>query len=383
MLEKVRSILKQSVIGLNSLQIPELFRKQLFIFRLMDGALVAGGAARQGALLAAAALLLLVATNACVKFAEDAPKATAGVLNLREWNFLQKGIVSLDGEWEFYWKELRNPSDFATDKKSSEFFFPFPGPWNGKTLVNKAGRKLKLEPHGYATYRLKLLLPKGEPPPAFKLFDMNTAYRLFSNGREIASNGVPGTSKENMTPQWRPLTAFQKIQADEIELILQVSNFEWSKGGAWRPIYLGDVEQIRDFREQKLALELSLGAIAFIIGLYYVFFYFLRRQEKASLVFGIWGLLFALYSLVHGERFLAYLAPGIDWHLDVRLAHVLHAYNTFAIPLFMSLMFPAEYSRRFRNVLLLFGLANGIAVLFLPPQVFSFNIAAFTSAYRV
>ena len=100
-------------------------------------------------------LFILTTTGACVKFAQNAPIAKAGTLDLREWNFLKKGIVPLNGEWEFYWKELRGPSDFKTGAAAPAFYFAFPGPWNGKTLAAKEGRKLELTAHGYATYRLK------------------------------------------------------------------------------------------------------------------------------------------------------------------------------------------------------------------------------------
>ncbi len=41
------------------------------------------------------------------------PVAVKGVLDLRGWNFERDGSVNLDGEWEFYWDRLLEPSDFA------------------------------------------------------------------------------------------------------------------------------------------------------------------------------------------------------------------------------------------------------------------------------
>ena len=34
------------------------------------------------------------------------PKAIKGVLDLRDWDFEKNGVINLDGEWEFYWKEF-------------------------------------------------------------------------------------------------------------------------------------------------------------------------------------------------------------------------------------------------------------------------------------
>src|SRR5690606_15241506 len=40
------------------------------------------------------------------------PRATAGHLDLSQWDF-DKSPVFLDGEWEFYWNQLLDSQDFA------------------------------------------------------------------------------------------------------------------------------------------------------------------------------------------------------------------------------------------------------------------------------
>ena len=40
------------------------------------------------------------------------PRAVQGILDLRGWDFGKDGVLSLEGEWEFYWQQLLAPGDF-------------------------------------------------------------------------------------------------------------------------------------------------------------------------------------------------------------------------------------------------------------------------------
>lgn len=40
------------------------------------------------------------------------PRAVKGVLDLSQWNWEKDGMVDLNGEWEWYWKQLYAPSRF-------------------------------------------------------------------------------------------------------------------------------------------------------------------------------------------------------------------------------------------------------------------------------
>jgi len=54
------------------------------------------------------------------------PRAVQGVLDLSQWDAARDGLVTLDGEWEFYWNKLLAPDDFkvaAPPEKTG--FFPF------------------------------------------------------------------------------------------------------------------------------------------------------------------------------------------------------------------------------------------------------------------
>ena len=40
-------------------------------------------------------------------------KAEKGILDLRNWDPEKESVLSLDGTWEFYWKNLRQASELS------------------------------------------------------------------------------------------------------------------------------------------------------------------------------------------------------------------------------------------------------------------------------
>src|SRR6476620_4717444 len=79
-----------------------------------------------------------------------------GVLDLRKWNWQKDGIISLTGNWEFYWKKFYSPSFFKDTSVAYTKHFAFvPSLWNKYIPEgqNSDGG------FGYATYHLVVLCP--------------------------------------------------------------------------------------------------------------------------------------------------------------------------------------------------------------------------------
>jgi hypothetical protein len=98
-------------------------------------------------------LILLAMLSRCAAWpmlSDQPPQAVAGVLDLRDWNFEQEGLVKLNGEWEFYWAQLLTAGDFSEGTSPPlTGFFHVPSRWNGYAVNDTA-----LTGDGYATYRL-------------------------------------------------------------------------------------------------------------------------------------------------------------------------------------------------------------------------------------
>ena len=103
-------------------------------------------------------LIVILISIASCKDVENiqTPVVKNGVIDLRRWDFSKNGNIKLDGEWEFYWKELLSNDEFKNGNKPKTFI-PVPGFWNAHIHNNK-----KIGDYGYGTYRVKVLLKDGE-----------------------------------------------------------------------------------------------------------------------------------------------------------------------------------------------------------------------------
>lgn len=300
-------------------------------------------------LIGATLLLLWVGLAACVPVQAlplSQPQVVDGVLDLRQWDFEQDGVVRLNGEWEFFWKQLLTSDDFAgTNPPAMTGLITVPGSWRGYEVNGQY-----LGSHGYATYRLTVLIDPATLPEellAVKIpVPLNTAHRLYVDGQLLGSAGQVGTTAEAMTPQSKPYIAPFAPAGEQVEILLQLSNFHHYEGGIlFDSIMFGPQAQVVLLNEQKLGRDLFLIGSLFIIGVYHLGLFSLRRKEKAPLYFGLFCLLIAGAMLVTNRSpiFAHYISQSWAVMMRSRLLLPVVAINAFA--LFVQALFPQEYSR--------------------------------------
>ena len=223
----------------------------------------------------------------------DSPEAQNGVLDLRQWNFDKDGPVELTGEREFYWSAHLAPEDFADPAKPQKTgLIKVPSVWNGYPVAGK-----KLTGNGFATLRLKVLLDDAPSSMALKILELMTAGTVYINGKTVATVGSPGRDLESNIPDWRPLVYNFETGTNTLEVIFHISNFHHKEGGIHKPILLGEESQIREIVLKKRGFELFLVGSLFIMGLYHIGLWTLRRKERSTLIFGIFYLVMLLMRL--------------------------------------------------------------------------------------
>ena len=313
--------------------------------------------------------LCLLAFSACDRI--DRPDlAKAGILDLTSWNFEHGGIVKLNGEWEFYWQQLLEPGQFdpAANQNQDSYLY-LPDKWNGLQIDGT-----KLSGHGYATYRLVVRLPEIRQPLGIKMLDMATSYKLWVDGKPFLSNGVVGRSFEKSKPQYLPQVEFIVPEGNELEIVLQVSNFHHKKGGVWTYIELGTKKQIERKRLVQVAYEVFLFGSLLIMGLYHLSIYLIRSKDRSPLYFGILSIAIGLRSILVGERFLIFVFPNMGWELFQKLEYLTFYLSVPLFLLFIKSLFP-EVSKRLVDVSV--GLSSVfIFIMILSPiNIYSHTIA--------
>lgn len=315
-------------------------------------------------------VFLLSVLAGCITDQKKPPTARNGVLDLRGWDFERDGTVDLVGEWHFYWKQLLRASDFrAPQKPEPTGPYKVPNTWNQYEIEGDP-----LGGEGYASFVLEVLTDQPNAELAFKIQDMDTAYVLFVDGQQVASNGRVGTSRESMIPEFRPLTSHFTAPGRQFRIILQISNYYHRRGGPWSAIELGRADQIKAAADQKLISSGFLIGSIFIMGLYHLFIFTLRREEWSYLYFGFFCSLIALRSLLVSERYLHVVFPGLGWEL-LQKAEYLSFY--LAVPLFCMFirsLFPKEFDKRVLRAVQGIAGVFALIVLFSRAQIFTATV---------
>ncbi len=296
-------------------------------------------------------------------------QAEKGILDLSQTAF-NKNYV-LDGEWEFYWHKLYSPADFSANTiLDKPVFVKVPSIWND--VKHPLG---PLPGNGYATYRLKVIIPGKDVHLGLKLLDAATAYKLWVNGELLSENGKVST--DGGVPQYLPLTVFfhNKVKNSDntgvLEIVVQVSNFHHKKGGLWESLRLGPEVSIKAEREKNTQLAFLVLGVIMIMAIYHLGIFFLRPREKSALIFSILTILMGMRSLVMGERFLAAWYPSINWEFFSTIEYITSYGMIPLIVLFFYTVFPYEMRKKIMIFMLSIGGCIAMLTIFLPLKKYS------------
>jgi signal transduction histidine kinase len=302
------------------------------------------------------------------------PKAVNGFLDLTQWDFESDGTIKLDGQWEFYWNELLEPKDFdQKDSPAKTGFFNVPSSWNGYLVEGK-----KLTGHGYATFRLTVKIKKQQDLMALKIINMDSAYKLWMNEELILFNGIVGKSRAEMRSQILPKVARFKADSETIALVLQISNFEYYKGGTSQSLQFGTERQIQEIRDRGFALDLFLFGSLLIMGIYHLGLYLFRKKESSSLYFGAACLIIALRAILAGERSIVSLYPDFNyWDVGLKLEYLTFYLAIPAFATFIYTIYPQEFSKIILRIFQSVGVLFGLIVALTPVRVYSHTLVAY------
>jgi two-component system cell cycle sensor histidine kinase/response regulator CckA len=320
-------------------------------------------------------LLGTVLLTACIgiDLGQSAPVAQQGVIDLRGWNFEKDGPVGLEGEWEFYWNKRLDAGDLATGNTPEKpLYFSIPGFWKNRKLDGRT-----LPSQGFATFRLSVLVGDQKEPFAMALGEMSSAYQLWVNGELIKSVGIVGNSLDTETPAtWTGVSSCFPA-AKMLDVVLQISSYHHQRGGPWEVIQFGPVNDVRSMWETKGARTMVLFGSIFIIGLYHLGLFVLRRNEMPWLLFGVFCMTIATRSLITGEKYLLKLAPYISWELSYKIEYLTFYLAVPIFTMFVHSIFKHEFSKRVLWFYQAAGVIFSVVVVIFPAFIFTATLYAF------
>ncbi|MTJ92773.1 MAG: sensor histidine kinase [Desulfovibrio sp.] len=232
-------------------------------------------------------LLLLLLVSGSAAFAGPAaqpPVVEQGVLDLSSWRLNRDGPVKLDGQWEFYWNQLLAPDDFkAASPAELTGYQYFPGSWKGFVLNGQS-----LPGTGRATFRLRIVPGQKITDAALKVYNIPAAYKIWANGMLLTASGEPGTDADTeLAHRTHKIVPFPDVSS-EIELVLQISNYHFRRGGVRDSIVLSSEEPLESAHIRTWGWSLLLIGGLLFMGVYHLVLHYWRNKDVSTLYFGLY-----------------------------------------------------------------------------------------------
>lgn len=298
---------------------------------------------------------------------ERDPQIVQGELDLTQWDLQRKGEIKLSGKWGFYWKRFLASDDFKrmNPQQPSEYV-EVPSVWNKYQVEGK-----QLPGQGYATYRLQVKTDGKLASLALKIPIMSTAYKVMIDNVTVAVNGRVAESKDRAIAAYLPRTIVFQPAAKEFEIVVQVSNYLYARGGMWFAMKLGTEERIADVNQEEFAIDMIILGSTLMMGLYHIVIFILRRRSKSSLYFGLICLLVVIRMLSLKEIFLLHLFPGMDIRLLIFNEYITYYGGITITTMFLRELYPEEFSKKIIRPMVWIGCGFILTVIVFPTELYT------------
>ncbi len=302
---------------------------------------------------------LILFLSAGLGLAETPRRVQKGVLDLRGVDL--DHVVDARGDWEFHWQKFLDPHALPELSAQSEFM-PVPGLWSA-TPANHPR-------FGYASYRLRVLADESSELTLHLPSSIWSSSRVFVDGKLIASSGQVGTSPETSVGGTVPKTYSFHPNKPSFEILVHVANYEIFLCGITSPIYIGSAEAILHKVKRAIAYDLFLIGALFIMGIYHLCLFALRREDRSTLCFGLMCLAVAAYTAVaQNGAYLIYF-PELSFDNRLRIFNMTWMPALAAFCWFVYFICRPYFSLRVCQFVTLMNVAYGLLIFSTPARVF-------------
>lgn len=284
------------------------------------------------------------------------PIAQAGIFDMRSQVLPGDKTFHLNGEWSYYPDLLLNEKEnIAHEEKIISV------PIQEKTAVTAK----------YGTYRLNILLNENNVSNnyyAIQIPAIQTASALYINGKLVGQSGKVGADARTHKGQAAPYTVFFSEEQREIELLLQVSNFDIPTDAIITKRILFSSADAMMHRQHIVNISLtSVSVILILLALLSILVYLFIYRKKIVLLFTA-GFLFPLADeyITYDRSILDILQLDYVWSL--KLSHVIYLVASFFfVQLMRILLRKYHQSKYFGLFSILYGL-SAMLIVILPIQ---------------
>ena len=273
-------------------------------------------------------------------YAESVPTVHGGVIDLRNWSFDTNGQVLLSGDYGFFWNE------FPDNWKDTSVYVPVPASWANKKAMQ--GKAYPIE--GYATYAVRLLLPKNAPSLSISLQNRFPSLSVFANGVKLEGYNAAGKGFTDVQP-----SCFALPQGEtQVDLLIRMKSVNHTKQGLYQSIVLNKTVLVESSIFRNKIVEAMILSFALALGLYHLILFIFRPKEIGILYFSILVLIVTIRILSTGTMLGCDLF-GFSWMASLRMEYF--SFATVSIPVI--LYFYDLYKKYIPKILVIVWVAEG------------------------
>ncbi|OMD52162.1 ATP-binding protein [Paenibacillus odorifer] len=256
------------------------------------------------------------------------PAVKQGVLDLRGVDIESLSTFPLDGEWEFYPEQWVNATNINNATKWQRL--QVPGNWTSK--FNPADQE---KAYGYGTYHLRILLdqPLSEPL-SFWFQSVYTASEVEINGTVLSRFGKLSEEKEGHVSVTKSfLISYVPTDQNQMDLFVRASNYGSPlKGGIVRSVEFGIQHEIDTVYWNSIGLQLVVGVLLLIHGLYLLIIYLMDvRKTELIIFFSMMVAAAVSIGVEHNGLLFRFLQVDFAWTLKLKVL----SYIGFCLFLFL------------------------------------------------
>ncbi len=219
-------------------------------------------------------------------------------------------IQALTGEWAFVWDELLTPEAFSQLDKEQIIYVNVPGMWNNyKSIPWNESEKKGI---GCGTFKLDVNNIEVGKEYGLKIKNVGTAGRVFINGEQVLKMGSVSKSETNTESDYRIYYLSYTPTMNHMEIIVQISNYSYARGGFWSSIYIGNYNNmmlLKEYNTAKTYSSLGILLSIFIISLTIAIF---SVEKKAAIYLLVGTCIVALLAMVTGDKIILTWFPKLN-----------------------------------------------------------------------
>lgn len=304
--------------------------------------------------------------------ADNSPHFENGQIDVE--NLLRgEKVISLDGEWGFYWQMLLDPEDFKSQNVPHPDYIYVPSTWG--SLFGDSDKE-------YATYRLRFT--NLEPNQSYGLIKKNIriASKIFIDDQLVFQDGIPSNNRSSEVMGNTPSLILFEPNSSTADIVIQVSDFKYYRGGIVESIRFGKLLDVQHEYRKNIIFETIVFSTLVVIGLILMILVILfeefRKREPASYFLPISVMAFAVVNGLLSQRLLKLMFQNMTTETQIRMEYVAICLLFISLIYSIYLMDKKLISKNLVVILTLIYSLLGVMVMFMPlnnPWIWNFITA--------